>query len=252
VPLPKVEAAEKHRLREERILRSAQEIALECGYLTLKVADVAKLAEVSVGTLYVHFKSKEGLVAGLAIHALRGRVQTFGVIAESERLNWAEKIVVIVFADFLFSVDHPELFAAEQLGASTAVLKEMPGGVFQWMPRGELKDSRVETVARAAIDAGDFKPWTNRAKQATAIDRGVWTLMAGSSYIWNVTKAYQSDTFSARIPDWLRHNTHALLQGYGWKSKQPEKDIERLAKYTLKKGRFLAPACCLSSEKEST
>ena len=250
--VPKIQPAEKTRLREERILRSAQELAREQGYLTLKVANVAKSAEVSVGTLYVHFQSKEGLVAALAIHALRGRVQTFAVIAESERLTWAEKIVVIVFADFLFSVDHPELFAAEQLGASTAVLKTMPGGVFQWLPKGELSESRVEKVARAAIDAGDFKPWANRAKQATAIDRGVWTLMSGSSYIWNVTEASQSDAPPVRIPDWLRNNTCALLRDYGWKSKQPDKDVERLAKYALRKCRFLATACRLSSDQENT
>ena len=249
MPSTKLGRDEKKRLREERILRSAQEIAREHGYLTLNVSDVAKLADVSVGTLYAHFQSKEGLVAALAVHSLRGRVETFGEIAEREELGWAERLVVIIFADFLFSVDHPELFAAEQLGASTAVLKAMPGGLFRWVPRAELRESRVEQVARAPIDVGEFKPWASPSKQAAAIDHGVWTLTSGSSYIWNVTEAArQAEDVSARIPDWLKRNTCALLRGFCWKSKQPEKDIQRLAKYSLREGRFLASSCGCASD----
>ena len=240
----KNEAGEKKRRREERILRSAQWLARERGYLTLKVSDVAELAEVSVGTLYAHFQSKEGLVAALAIHSLRGRVATFTAIAENEGQSWGEKLIAIIFSDFLFSVDHPELFAAEQLGASTAVLQAMPGGLFQWLPKGELTESRVEQIARAAIDAGEFESWKSPSEQAIAIDRGVWTLMSGSSYIWNVMEApQQEECDSPHVPAWLKKNTCALLRGYGWNSKHPEKDVNRLAAHSLKNGRFLAPAC---------
>jgi len=240
---------DKKQLREQRILHAAQKVSRQSGFLTLNVADVARQADVSVGTLYSHFQSKEGLVAALAVHALRGRVATFEAITGCEQLELAEQLVVIVFADFLFSVDYPELFAAEQLGSSTAVLTAVPGGLFRWIPAGELKGSRVEQTAKAAIDTGEFSPWKDRSKQAHAIDIGVWTLMAGSSYIWNVIEVAKSEgTAVVRIPKWLKHNTRALLTGYGWNSSQPEEDIERLAKYSIKKGRFLAPACCPAND----
>jgi hypothetical protein len=132
------------------------------------------------------------------------------------------------------------------------VLKSMPGGLFQWIPRGDFQENPVAKVARPAIDAGAFEPWTNRAKQAKAIDRGVWTLMSGSSYIWNVTGAGEhSNRRLSRLPDWLKSNTCALFKGYGWRSKQPEMDIERLAKYSIKQGRLLATSIQEPTESET-
>jgi AcrR family transcriptional regulator len=238
---------QKHQQRAAKILHAAQALARENGFLTLNVADVARLAGVSVGTLYVHFQSKEGLIAALAVRALDGRFETFTNISHRENLLPAEKLVTIIFADFLFSVDHPELFAAEQLASSTAVLKTVPGGLFQWLPPNKIADNPVVKVARGVIEADEFTPWPNTEEQAAAIDRGVWTLMAGSSHIWNVTVTARSQTeVDANIPTWLKHNACALLVGYGWKAEQPSQHIQRLADYALQAGRHLSPECCES------
>ena len=247
MPTIKLSQHEKQQLRADKILHAAQSLARENGFLTLNVADVARQAEVSVGTLYVHFQNKEGLIAALAIRALDGRLDTFTDIYERKDILPAEKLITIIFADFLFSVDHPELFAAEQLASSTAVLKTIPGGLFQWIPTSKLTDIPVLKVALNAINSEAFTPWPEIEAQATAIDRGVWTLMAGSSHIWNVTVAAQSNTAAeASIPTWLKHNARALLLGYGWQEDHPDQQIERLANYALQEARFLSPICCES------
>ena len=241
---PNISRPEKMQQRKLHVLRTAQSLAREHGYLTLNVAEVAKESEVSIGTLYSHFQNKEGLVAALAVHSLKGRVATFEAVRKNDKLNLDEQLLLIVFADFLFSLDHPELLAAEQLGSSTAILREMPGGLFQWISKNELnKISPVQLIAEHAISKGLFTPWKNQKKHATAIDRGIWTLVAGSSYIWNVMELNRNGNDEPRIPDWLKKNVTALFVGYGWKSKQPEKDIERLARLSLKSFRMLATDC---------
>ena len=242
---PNISKPEKKQQRALQILRIAQRLAREQGYLTLNVAEVAKQAGISIGTLYSHFQNKEGLVAALAVHSLNGRVATFDAIRALKEFRPDEQLIIIVFADFLFSLDHPELFAAEQLGASTAILKEMPGGLFHWIAgKDRLRISPVQVTAEEAIQAGLISAWKNTKKQAVAIDRGIWMLVAGGSYTHNVltlNESRQNEDFV--FPIWLKQNISALLKGFGWSSKQPDKDVERLARFSLKSCRHLAEDC---------
>lgn len=240
---PNISKPEKKEQRKLHLLQTAQSLAREQGYLTLNVAEVAKKAKVSIGTLYSHFQNKEGLVASLAVHSLKGRVATFDAVRQILKLKPDEQLVAMVFADFLFSVDHPELLAAEQLGSSTAILREMPGGLFQWVSQKELSANPVELTAQLAIEQNLFVASRNPKKQASTINYGIWTLVAGSSYIWNVIEITTQNNGSVTIPDWLKHNVSAFFVGCGWKSNQPKKDIDRLAKQSLKYCRMLAPEC---------
>lgn len=109
------------RKREQHILEAARALVADEGFLALKMTDVAQAATVSVGTLYTHFESKEDLIMALATETWRGRLAGFEAIFAVETLSRAERLVAAVFVDFLFSVDHPELFAAEQLAATPSV-----------------------------------------------------------------------------------------------------------------------------------
>ncbi|ETW91929.1 MAG: hypothetical protein ETSY2_55420, partial [Candidatus Entotheonella gemina] len=156
------------------------------GFLALKMTEVAQAASVSVGTLYTHFKSKEDLIMALATQTWRGRLAGFEAIFAVDTLSWAERLVAAVFVDFLFSVDHPELFAAEQLA--------VPPSVWEGASERRTQEMRIlhhrimDAIAQAAhqaIESGEFEPWADHEQQARAIDRGIWTLMIGSSAIWS-------------------------------------------------------------------
>ena len=124
------------------------------------MTDVAQAATISVGTLYTHFESKEDLIMALATETWRGRLAGFEAIFGAEALSLAERLVAGVFVDFLFSVDHPELFAAEQLAAAPSV----------WEGASERRTEEMRTlhrrimgliaqIAHQAIDRGEFTPW---------------------------------------------------------------------------------------------
>jgi TetR/AcrR family fatty acid metabolism transcriptional regulator len=60
-PAPRTQIADKR----EAILRAATKVFAESGYFNSKVADVAKVAGVADGTVYLYFKSKEEILRSI-------------------------------------------------------------------------------------------------------------------------------------------------------------------------------------------
>lgn len=52
--------------RKEEILEAARKVFQERGFLNVTMGDIAEMAELSIGTLYIYFKNKEDIYAGLA------------------------------------------------------------------------------------------------------------------------------------------------------------------------------------------
>ena len=52
--------------RKEQILEVAKKRFQELGFLNVTMSDIAEAAELSIGTLYLYFKNKEDIYAGLA------------------------------------------------------------------------------------------------------------------------------------------------------------------------------------------
>lgn len=52
--------------RKEQILEAARRLFQERGFLNVTISDIAESAELSIGSLYLYFKNKEDIYAGLA------------------------------------------------------------------------------------------------------------------------------------------------------------------------------------------
>ena len=52
--------------RKEQILEAARRLFQERGFLNVTISDIAEAVELSIGSLYLYFKNKEDLYAGLA------------------------------------------------------------------------------------------------------------------------------------------------------------------------------------------
>lgn len=62
-----VERKEREKkLRKEQILEAARRSFQERGFLNVTMSDIAEAAELSIGTLYLYFKNKDDIYAGLA------------------------------------------------------------------------------------------------------------------------------------------------------------------------------------------
>src|SRR5437763_16989508 len=78
--------------KREAILRAATRVFARNGYFNSKVADIARAAEVAVGTVYVYFKSKEEVLHSIfdqnmaeAIAARRKLIENVGEPPEKLR-----------------------------------------------------------------------------------------------------------------------------------------------------------------------
>ncbi len=98
-------------LKKELLLEEASYIFEEIGYEYMKVADLAKTAKVSVGTIYTLFNSKEGLYLSYLEH----QINNFFAELENEALTKAtpqEKIHI--FIELKFSYYNQKRKAIEQ------------------------------------------------------------------------------------------------------------------------------------------
>jgi TetR/AcrR family transcriptional regulator, repressor for uid operon len=83
---PKVTTEYKSEVRE-RIIESAVECFAKTGFDRTKMDDIANLSEVSKGTLYLYFKSKEDLFYGICESSLKKvREQLNGMFITKENL----------------------------------------------------------------------------------------------------------------------------------------------------------------------
>ncbi|MBY5994149.1 TetR/AcrR family transcriptional regulator [Ferrimonas balearica] len=90
--------SELFKAREQRILSAALTTARSKGALDFRMADVARAAECSVGTLYGHFLSKEDMMAALVQVSLHHRHQWIARLNELD-LTPMERFVVLMVSE---------------------------------------------------------------------------------------------------------------------------------------------------------
>jgi AcrR family transcriptional regulator len=93
----------------EQILDVAERAFTESGYREVRMEDIAEAVDVSVGTLYGHFGSKDGLYLALGERALEG-FATY--LAEAYQPDYTPLEQVIACGDVYlrFHLEHPGLF----------------------------------------------------------------------------------------------------------------------------------------------
>ncbi len=100
-----------HELKKELLLEEASKQFEEIGYEHMKVADLAKTAKVSVGTIYALFSSKEGLYLAYIEH----QINNFYLELEDKALSKSSpKEKIHTFIELKFSYYNQKRKAIEQ------------------------------------------------------------------------------------------------------------------------------------------
>jgi AcrR family transcriptional regulator len=100
---------EKER-RRQQILVAAKRVFSSKGLDGATIDDIAGEAELSAGTLYLYFKSKDELCASLAIRLLQYFVVRIDHLVKEAQLNAGDKIVALKHALFDIYEFDPQLF----------------------------------------------------------------------------------------------------------------------------------------------
>ncbi|MDR3404717.1 MAG: TetR/AcrR family transcriptional regulator [Chthoniobacter sp.] len=98
--------------RESLLLEHAARLLVRDGFQDLNLDELAAAVEYSKGTLYLHFKSKEDLVLGVATQALKHRadlLERAGAFAGKTR----ERVRAMAFACGEFMATHRDYFTLE-------------------------------------------------------------------------------------------------------------------------------------------
>jgi TetR/AcrR family transcriptional regulator len=101
---------EKEQRRQE-IIDAAEKVIFSKGYVLSTMDDVAEAAELSKGTIYLYYKTKEELYYAITLRGLKILTDLFQRAFEQGE-NGLDKTFFIGRAFLRFSIDHPNYFHA--------------------------------------------------------------------------------------------------------------------------------------------
>ncbi|GAA5152317.1 TetR/AcrR family transcriptional regulator [Pseudonocardia eucalypti] len=153
----------------ERILDTAER-AFGAGYRNVRVEDLAEAADVSIGTLYVHFGSKDGVYLALVERALE---QMAAYLDRAYRPEYSPLEQVIAAGDVYlrFHLEHPGLF---QFLAFDTVLGELPAEVREIQQRVGERLEEVIGGFQARIEAAVAAGQADHRYDARTTARFLW------------------------------------------------------------------------------
>jgi AcrR family transcriptional regulator len=108
--IPERKEREKE-LRRNAIIDAAESVYSSKGYWTATIDDVAEAAELSKGTIYLYFKTKEDLYYAITLRGLKILTEMFQK-AMHEGRNGLEKVFFMGQSFFGFSKEYPDYFNA--------------------------------------------------------------------------------------------------------------------------------------------
>lgn len=137
-------------------MAGARPLFAERGVQRTTIDDIAAAADVSVGTVYFHFQSKEGLYLSLVEEALKAN--TDAMTAIDRTLAPLDRVIAAGNAYLRFALEHPDHFRLVALRATDpptdAELADIEERVAR---RVEQLVGAVEADLAAAIDDGSIR-----------------------------------------------------------------------------------------------
>jgi len=153
--------ARRGREKEERrqsILRAAREVFFENGFHRATVDDVAERAQVSKGTIYLYFESKETILALLLLEGLNELVEKLEqAYAPAESLPAEERLRQLGWAYLRFFEEEPDYFRLLMATDRGRFQDSVESEVYQRVLSASLEGlDLVGKAIQQGIDEGTF------------------------------------------------------------------------------------------------
>jgi len=212
---------EKLKQREDKIIEISSEMIAEEGFFNLRMSDLAKKSEISVGTLYVHFESKEDLLIGIAIDAIRKRYELFKYV-QDKYSDPVARLSAILICDHILNEKIGEISEIERLAQFPSVWKRA-----SYRRMEEMKilcqniGDFVREIIETALETGELSASNDHAESiATCINASAWGVCVGMHHVFN---SYCIKSQEILKENDIRHAyveaIHALLSGFGYEKK---------------------------------
>jgi AcrR family transcriptional regulator len=156
----------------ERIIAAALQLFTQRGYFSTSVPDMARTAQVSVGSIYHHFKDKEDVARALYLGLMEGLQDELARIAQGNVTahDRCRAVMAMLFEltesnreamDFMLYAKHREFLPTERPICSSKPFETMREFVQDGMERGEIRRMDV-MVAASCLFGGAIRLITTR------------------------------------------------------------------------------------------
>lgn len=144
--------------RRENILQAARQVFLDGGLFRATIDDVAARAEVSKGTVYLYFESKEFILALLLLEGLDVLSSRFEkAYAPRKSLSASKRLGRLADAYFQFYQEHPAHFRLMMAFDRGQFRERIPSDLYQQVFDSSKRLLQfVADVVQQGIDDGEF------------------------------------------------------------------------------------------------
>ena len=156
----------------ERIIAAALQLFTQRGYFSTSVPDMARTAQVSVGSIYHHFKDKEDVARALFVGLMEGLQEALAKIAHDNATahDRCRAVMAMLFEltesnrdamDFMLYAKHRDFLPSERPMCSSKPFETMRAFVQDGMGNGEIRNMDV-MVATSCLFGGAIRLITAR------------------------------------------------------------------------------------------
>jgi len=156
----------------ERIIAAAQQLFMQRGYFSTSVPDMARTAQVSVGSIYHHFKDKEDVARSLYLGLMEALQDELARIAQDKATahDRCRAVMAMLFEltesnreamDFMLYAKHRDFLPNERPICSSKPFEIMREFVRDGMANGEIRRMDV-MVATSCLFGGAIRLITAR------------------------------------------------------------------------------------------
>ena len=156
----------------ERIIAAALQLFTQRGYFSTSVPDMARTAQVSVGSIYHHFKDKEDVARALSVGLMEGLQEALAKIAHDNATahDRCRAVMAMLFEltesnrdamDFMLYAKHRDFLPDERPVCSSKPFETMRAFVQDGMDNGEIRRMDV-MVATSCLFGGAIRLITAR------------------------------------------------------------------------------------------
>lgn len=143
--------------RKRGILSAAQKVFYEKGFQNATIEEIATCCELSVGTLYLYFKSKEEMYVSLLFESIEHFTKEISKI-EQEKSPSSEKVKKIWDYFYVFYKKNPKLFKIVMFLNNSGLSKTLSKDTVDAINKISGKNfSALENILRQCIKDGSYK-----------------------------------------------------------------------------------------------
>jgi AcrR family transcriptional regulator len=227
---------------QEKMILSAAVTAIDkSSLLDFSMSAIAKLAGLSMGSVYKFVQCKEDVLVALATKMYQERQQVFKQVL-SLPLTTPERIIANSLVDFskvqMYSFDDQ----LESIVNTRAMMKRCSR---RWLEQmiacGKACEGIFRAFLQAAADSGELK---SGSKDIEEISLGTWSMAVGYFQTVRLHQCWQNDAcmdneenLSALAPDNLHiRSMQRLVNTYQWQQEVKDDDIIKVCQSLADKG----------------